>query len=271
MNLLEISEEPDFFAGIRRLVEGIASSTDEIDLADRLRDAAAGVGAEVSYFMTFVREDRSFDAYRLLQACDPLWGLEYGSAEGYLKDPWLHYAMDHSEPARGTEIACTSEAQLCLVQLAEKFGFRSVLVVPAPAGSGLSRLGVLVLGSQQPGFFEGDGYGSVKVLVRAIAMELHERCAALVRRELLADTQITDDELALLRHERAGRSSKAIARLLKTTPGAVDARFRRLNAKLHSPNKRVSVRLALEYGLVQAGPADRLDLLGLTPHRGDGT
>ena len=130
-NLLEISEAPDFFAGMRRLVEGIASSTDEIELADRLRDAATRVGAEVSYFMTFVREDQSFDAYRLLQACDPVWGLEYGSTEGYLKDPWLEYAMAHSEPARGTEIACTSEAQLCLVQLAEKFGFRSVLVVPA--------------------------------------------------------------------------------------------------------------------------------------------
>jgi DNA-binding CsgD family transcriptional regulator len=204
--------------------------------------------------MTFVREDRSFDTYRLLQACDPVWGLEYARAESYTNDPWLDYAMTHSKPARLAEIPCTTDPERVVVQLAEKFGFRSVVVVPAPAGSGLSRLGVLVLGSERPGFFEGDGYGDLIVLVRAIAMELHERTAALVRQELLADQQITADEIVLLCHERDGRSSKTIGRLMGVSPGAIDARFRRLNAKLQSPNRRVSARLALEYGLSMRGP-----------------
>ena len=270
-SLLEISSAPDFFVDVRRLIEGIAASNDEIELADHLRDIATRVGADVSYFMTFVREDRSFDAYRLLQACDPLWGLEYGSAGGYHHDPWLEHAMDHSEPARGMEISCTSESQCSVVQLAEKFGFRSVVVVPAPAGSGLSRLGLLVLGSRQPGFYDGDGYATVKVLVRAVAMELHERCATFVRRELLADKGITPDEIALLCHERAGRTSKSIARLMGASPGAIDARFRRLNAKLCSPNRRVSASLAAEYGLIQAWRADKLEEHpGATPTRGAG-
>ena len=270
-SLLEISSAPDFFVGVRRLIEGIAASNDEIELADCLGEMAASVGADVSYFITFVREDRSFNAYRLLQACDPLWGLEYGWAAGYVNDPWLEYAMDHSQPARGIEISSTSESQRAVVQLAEKFGFRSVVVVPAPAGSGLSRLGVLVLGSRQPGFFEADGYATVKVLVRAVAMELHERCATFVRRDLLADKGITCDEIALLCHERAGRSSKAIARLVGASPGAIDARFRRLNAKLRSPNRRVSASLASEYGLIPAWKEDRLEEHpGATPTRGAG-
>ena len=93
--LLEISSAPDFLIGVRRLIEGIAASNDEIELAEHLRDIATRVGADVSYFMTFVREDRSFHAYRLLQACDPLWGLEYGRAESYENDPWLEHARDH--------------------------------------------------------------------------------------------------------------------------------------------------------------------------------
>jgi DNA-binding CsgD family transcriptional regulator len=256
-SLLEISCAPDFFGEVRRRIEEIAASGDEIELADRLRDAVAALGADASYFMTYVREDRGFHAYRLLQACDPLWGLAYGRAQGYVNDPWLEYAMDHSEPIRGSEIACTSESQCSVVQLAEAFGFRSVVVVPAPAGSGLSRLGLLVLGSRKPGFFDGDGYGAVRVLVCAVAMQLHERCAAFVRRELIADRQLNAEEIALLCHERAGRSSKTIARLMGTTPGAIDMRFVRLNAKLRSPNRTVSAKLASEYGLIQAWKADK--------------
>jgi hypothetical protein len=262
--LRAISEAPEFFAEVRRLVEGIATSDDEIELSDRLREVTAAFGADVSYFMTFVREDRAFGAFRLLQVCDPVWGLEYGRTEGYSHDPWLEYAMVHSEPARATEIPCANEAQRCVVQLADEFGFRSVVVVPAPAGSGLSRLGMLVLGSRQPAFFEGGGYATVRVLLRAIAMEFHERCAAFVRRDIFANRQISQDEIALLCHERAGRSSKSIARLMGTTAGAIDMRFCRLNAKLRSPNRRVSAMLAVEYGMIQAWKADRQERSGAT-------
>lgn len=268
-SLHAISEAPEFLAEVRRLVDGIAASDNEIELSDCLRDATAGLGADVSYFMTFVREDRSFDAYRLLQVCDPLWGLEYGRAKGYANDPWLEYAMDHSEPIRAAEIPCADEAQRGVVQIAEKFGFRSVVVVPAPAGSGLTRLGVLVLGSRQPGFFDGSGYATVRVLLRTIAMELHERCAAFVRRDLFAKRRIRSEEIALLCHERAGRSSKTIARLMGTTADAIDMRFSRLNAKLRSPNRRVSARLAVEYGLIQAWKADKQEGdSGATPNYG---
>lgn len=256
-SLLAISEAPDFFAEVRRLVDGIAASDNEIELCDALRATATGLGADVSYFMTFVREDRFFDAYRLLQVCDPVWGLEYGRAKGYANDPWLEYAMDDSEPARASEIPCADEPHRFVVQLAERYGFRSVVVVPAPAGSGLSRLGVLVLGSRQPGYFDQVGFAATKALLRAIAMELHERCATFVRREFFTDARISPDEVALLVHERAGKCSKTIARLMGTTPGAIDMRFSRLNAKLRSPNRRVSARLAAEYGLIQAWKADK--------------
>ncbi len=81
-------------------------------------------------------------------------------------------------------------------------------------------------------------------------MELHERCIALIRSELLTAGAITDQELDFLRHHRDGRCTKTIARLMGTSTNAVDRRFYRLNAKLGSPSRKVSTRLAVEYGLI---------------------
>src|ERR1700741_3008496 len=57
-SLLEISCAPDFFGEVRRVIDGIAARGDEIELGDRLRDAIVVLGADASYFMTYVREDR---------------------------------------------------------------------------------------------------------------------------------------------------------------------------------------------------------------------
>jgi DNA-binding CsgD family transcriptional regulator len=249
MMLQAISGAPDYLPRMSEVIARL-SEGDETEFVGLLREATARLGAGASYFMSFVREDETFASYRILLACDPVWGLEYDHAGCHSSDPWLHHAMHHSEPLRGSEIPCAGEPQRAVVRLAAQFGFRSAVVVPAPVRGGVSRLGVLVLGSAEPGYFEGAGYGPFKVLARALAMELHERCLALIRSELLSAGAITDQELDLLRHEHDGRCSKTIARMTGTSPNAVDRRFYRLNAKLGSPNRKVSTRLAVEYGLI---------------------
>ena len=170
-------------------VIGRIDAGDETEFVCLLTEATARIGASASYFMSFVREDETFASYRILLACDPLWGLAYDHAGCHASDPWLHHAMCHSEPRRSSEIACADAREQAVVDLAEKFGFRSAVVVPAPLRGGVSRLGVLVLGSAEPGYFEGAGYGPFKVLARALAMELHERCIALIRSESLTAAQ----------------------------------------------------------------------------------
>jgi DNA-binding CsgD family transcriptional regulator len=194
-------------------------------------------------------EGGSFETCRILVACDPLWGLGYERDACYADDPWLAYAVRHTEPLRASEFSCLSDRQRAVVGLAESFGFRSVVVVPAPtAGFALSCM--LVLWSKLEGYFEGDGYPALKVLGRSLAMSLHECYIALIARELRATSRLSDEDLRLLACERQGLGTKSIARLSGVSCEAIDTRFRRLNAKLHVPNRTEAARLAEEFGLI---------------------
>ena len=123
-------------------------------------------------------------------------------------------------------------------------------MVPAPASGGLSRLGVLLLGSGQQGYFESEAASAIKVLARSLAMELHEWWVRQVRREIINTNRITPEDLQLLALERQGLSTKEIAEELGATASAVDSRFQRLSMKFNMPNRRATARLAAEYGLI---------------------
>jgi hypothetical protein len=71
--------------------------------------------------------------------------------------------------------------------LADAFGFRSVVVAPAPSAESTALLGVLVLGSQEPGFFENASYVGLTLVVGAVSMKLHERRTALAGKEFLKE------------------------------------------------------------------------------------
>jgi DNA-binding NarL/FixJ family response regulator len=92
--------------------------------------------------------------------------------------------------------------------------------------------------------------GAIKSLSRSLAMELHEWWVRKIRDELLVTYRIGPEDLELLRLERAGESTKDIARRGNMTTAAVDSRFQRLNAKLGTPNRKATARLAAEYGLI---------------------
>jgi hypothetical protein len=235
---------------VNQIVQQIPEARDQAEAVELLEEATLRMGAEVSAFVSFIRDDDSYESYRFLLACDPLWCFEYEECAWYANDPWLAYALTHSEPIRGAEIPVSTEAQRAVVRLAERFGFRSTVIVPAPSCGGLSRLGVLGLGSSTPGFFEGDGFTALKLVARTAAMELHEWWVAQIKRELVAKARITEEDLVLLAHEWQGHSTKHIARELNTSPGSIDSRFQRVNAKLGVPNRKAAARLAAEYGLI---------------------
>ena len=248
--LAEITGRPDYSTHVNEVVQRIPSAADEPEAVALLHEATQRMGAPSAAFVSFIRDDPSHESYRFLLACDPVWCLEYERRMWYSHDPWLNYALNHSEPARGSEIPISSKQQRAAVDLAVDFGFRSAAIVPAPSGGGLSRVGVLCLGSPTPGYFEGEGFIGLKLLARSLAMELHEWWVAQIKRELIANARITPDDLLLLRHERMGHSTKRIAAELNTSTSSIDSRFQRINAKLGVPNRKAAANLAAEYGLI---------------------
>lgn len=249
-SLRDVTSKPDYFARVSEVVQRIPAARDEAEAVELLQQACVRMGAEVAAFVSFIRDDESHESYRFLLACDPLWCFEYENQAWYGNDPWLAYALSHSEPICSSQIALATEGQRAVIGLAERYGFRSAVIVPAPSAAGLSRLGVLGLGSSRPGFFEADGFTALKVVARSAAMELHEWWVAKIKRELIASARITEEDLVLLSRERQGHSTKKIANDLQTTTSAIDCKFQRLNAKLGLPNRRAAARFAAEYGLI---------------------
>lgn len=248
--LAEATASPDFHAELAELTARVAGCTTEAEVLELLVLATQRVGADASAFVSFVRDDPAHESFRFLLACDPVWCFEYEQHAWYADDPWLAYARSRSEPVRGSEIAVESKQQAEIVELAHRYGFRSAAIVPAQSGHGLTRVGVLCLGSATEGYFEGDGFGALRVAMRSLALELHEWWIGQVGRELQAEAGVDEHDLTLLRHERHGRSTKEIARELNASVAAIDSRFRRLNARLGVPNRKAAAHLAAEYGLI---------------------
>jgi DNA-binding CsgD family transcriptional regulator len=249
-SLADLTSRLGYFERASEVIQCIPAATDEVDAVALLKEASERMGAGAAAFASFVRDDSSHESYRFLLACDPMWCFEYERRAWYANDPWLGYALNHSEPTRASEIAIGSEQQRAVVNLAEDFGFRSAVIIPAPSGGGLSRVGVLCLGSSEPEFFEGGGFIGLKLVARSLAMELHEWWIGKIKRELIVGARITAEDLILLKRERLGQSTKMIAAALNTSPSSVDSRFQRINAKLGVPNRKAAANLAAEYGLI---------------------
>ncbi|MEO6744215.1 MAG: helix-turn-helix transcriptional regulator [Caldimonas sp.] len=240
-----------------RLVDEIGAARDTSRAVELLQQATQRMGAEVSIFVSFIPEDRSRASYRLLVACDPQLVVEHEAQAGYEDDPWLEHARHHALAVRGSELETSSEGQRSLVRLAERFGFRSSVVVPAPARSGLTRAGVLCFGSSVPDYFEGEGYGAFKILAHSVAIEFHEWWLARIRDELIARAQIDDADRRVLALQAEGRTSKQIARHLSVSIACVDSHFRRIRTRLDAPTRQAAARVALEYGLIDRPTSSR--------------
>ena len=240
----------DYMTRVSAAIRDMQSAREHVQAVELLREVTVRMGAEASIFASFIGEGEACGSCRLLLACDPAWFIEREHGHRYELDPWLVYARRHSEPVRSCEAAMISDAARAAVEVAQRFGFRSVVIVPAPSGGGLSRTGVLCLGSSRSGYFDDEGYVTLKVVARGVAMELHDWWLGRLRDELVAATGITATDLVLLNHELLGHTTKTIARLHGVSTGSVDSRFQRLNIKLGVANRKAAAHLAAEYGLI---------------------
>jgi DNA-binding NarL/FixJ family response regulator len=231
------------------VVQRVGQSATEGEVLDLLFAAKDALGVEQAVFASFVRDDQSTESFRFLVAADATWCLAYQRQWWYSNDAWLMYAAANTEPAADSKIPLRTQHQKSARELAAAFGVESAYIVPAPAAAGISRIGVLMLGSSTKSYFDVE-VGAIKSLSRSLAMELHEWWVRKIRDELLVTYRIGPEDLELLRLERAGESTKDIARRGNMTTAAVDSRFQRLNAKLGTPNRKATARLAAEYGLI---------------------
>lgn len=213
-------------------------------------DIVAGLGANAGVFLSCLRDDATRTSFRSMWACEPSWAAEYASHQWFEHDPWLRYASSNAEPIRSSELACSSKEDFNFIHIAAQHGFASALIAPAPSPVGLSRVGVLCLGSPYLSQFDGESYPKVRVLARALSMELHHWIARSMREELLQGVRLTEADLSLLRHEASGHSSKVIGAAMNLEAKTIDCRFQRLNAKLGAPDRRSAVRIARLYGLL---------------------
>lgn len=231
------------------LIQQLGDAANTASVMQLFRAVIGHLGADSGVFMSHLRDDATRSSHRSLLVCDPVWAAEYAQSGWHAHDPWLRHASHHTEPVRFSELQLDSEQEQAFVARSAALGFRSALIVPAPSCVGLSRVGVLCLGSESPGFFAVEGDPLLRVLARALAMELHRWVHRSMREELMARSRLTPADLELLHHEAAGHSSKVIGAALSIEATTVDCRFQRINAKLEAPDRRTAARIAKLYGL----------------------
>lgn len=213
-------------------------------------DAANHLGAEQAVFVSYLGDEESHESYYFMLAADARWCLEYKSRCQYSTDPWLVYASTHSEPVPATAICVQTADQHAAVELARKYGMVSVCIAPAPSVGHCARVGMLALGSQTVGRFDGVGFDEVRVLARALSVELHDWWSRFIRASTVRKIGLSDLDLDMLRLEMAGHGTKAVAVTLGLSEPTINTRWQRLNAKLGVPQRRHAASIAARLGLV---------------------
>lgn len=248
--LADLAGEPGYGDRIAAVTGRVKDAASPFEALDLLHTAAQAMGVDAAAFVSFVKDNDDHESYRFLLACEMAWCAEYEANAWYTNDPWLNYARTSTTPTRGRDIAAHSKPQSAIVAMAQRYGFMDALIVPAPSSGNITRTGVLCLGSSHPSFFEGDGFMTLRVQARALAMELHEWWIAHIGQELMQQARLSDSDLTLLRLERQGQCTKLIADALDTSVHAINSRFQRMTEKLGVPNRKAAAHLAAEYGLI---------------------
>lgn len=248
-SLSALTRDPSYGMSILAVLPKLGDAEDAEAAVDLFRQVLKLMGADAGVFLSLIKDDASRMSHRSLLACDPVWGAEYVKAGWHVDDPWLRHARLNSEPARGGELHVHA-GDAAFLTTSSRLGFASSVVVPAPSPAGLSRIAVLAIGSHNLGFFEDDGYLVFRVIARALATELNRWLLRTIGNELITWSGITANEIALLRHEEAGHTSKMIAAELNIESKTIDSRFQTLNMKLDVPDRRTAARIARLYGLL---------------------
>ena len=250
-SLRTLTSEPDYASRLVAALPALdAAESPELAIQSFER-AIECLGGEAGVFTICLHDDATTVSYRSLLACDPHWATEYARREWFACDPWLRHALHDSEPVRSSELRLATPDEQRFVDESACLGFASAVIAPAPTCVGSSRVGVLCVGSSRPDFFDDDeGYAVVRVLARALSMELNRWMLKSARQELLERWHLSPLDLELLRQEAAGRGSKHIGASLGVRAVTIDARFQRICAKLDVPNRRTAARIARLYSVI---------------------
>ena len=236
---------------IQRLHLQLARLTRADDAATILRDFVRDLGATSAIFTSYVVGDPTLDSYRFILAADTVMCDTYLKRYWFLNDPCILYTNGNTEPLRLSMLPVATSAQREILDEAANHGFRSGYVVPVHGSASSSRAGVLFVGSEDPQRFASkESFDAVRSISRLLAMELYDFVIAMVRRELLDAADLSTDDLTMLRMQRDGYQSKDIAKILNTTPAAVDKRFTRLNQRLGVATRRHAADLVAQYGIL---------------------
>ena len=208
------------------------------------------LGLSGSVFASFAREDESRESYRFINACPAAWCQEYNANAWFTIDPCLLYALTHNEPTLIKDIELRSRGQRNMMEAARRCGFASGIVIPAHSPSGRSRMGVLYLGSSDAQYLDQLALKHLRLVLRAVTSELLDWWTRQVRAELLAGTQLTTDDVHMLRLTLEGLGSKEIAGHIGTTKNAIDQRMHRIIAKFDSHSRQKAANTAYQFGLL---------------------
>ena len=102
------------------------------DLVAVLEGSTHALVCDVTYFVVVSAERGGRTVQRVILVCDPACALEYGEHGCFRADPWLRYGSSHSAPVNAADVLCLNSDKATTVQLAAKFGFRHVTLIPAP-------------------------------------------------------------------------------------------------------------------------------------------
>lgn len=229
----------------------ISSAASARDLAGVLHRLNTLVGLKASVFTSFMREDEEFESYRYVVACPPEWCNQYSAKRWFAIDPCLIYAQTSAEPVLVEHVPVKTAGQRELMAAAQEFGFVSGAIFPVHSPAGRSRMGVLYIAAEQPGFFNAADLSAMKCLFRSVAADMLDWWTNKIRAELLKEVRLSTTELTLLRMEWQGLRTKEIAIRTGLSGEAIDARFRRIAQRFGEPSRSNAARRAAALGLLE--------------------
>ncbi len=238
------------FESINDSISWISGYETEAEVLDATRQIVVQFGLQTFVFGALARTGER-EHYRYLVGCDPEWCFLYNENKWYAIDPCMDYALKNTTPILRSQIRATTPGQERLFAAAAEHGFRSGVVVPAHSPVS-TRVGFLYLATNEDEEVVRESYARHRNLMRAFALELLEWWDAWLRTTTLAELDLDDLDLELLQKAQEQATAEAAARELGITLSRVNARYNRLNEKLHAYSKRQAVEKALALGLIKA-------------------
>ncbi|MBT9491827.1 MAG: hypothetical protein IV107_05665 [Paucibacter sp.] len=251
-SIRERAKSSDYAAQALEAIVRLHQATDPPALLDRLMNATVAIGATASVYTVAIPEDGPEPSCFSLFACHPGFAQEQGDHEPLLNHPWFRFARTHTTPGTDHQITPKHDADFAALSLARKYGFKSCLIVPTPAGADLDRLEMLCLGSDREDDFEGSEARVVRTLARSLAAELHDWLTRYLRQRLQAAARLQEKDVDLLAMEWQGLGSKEISLRTGLSVTSVDSRFQRINARLNCASRKASAKRAAAYGLLES-------------------